>query len=47
MLLQEHYAHSEAFEAHWNDESMKIITGECEALGIEVEINGWHGLTLD
>lgn len=37
----------QAFEAHWNGDSMKIIFSECEAMGIEAEIKGLHGATVD
>jgi quinol monooxygenase YgiN len=47
LLLQELYESREAFEAHWTGDSMKIILGECEAMGIEAEIKGWHGATVD
>lgn len=47
VLLQELYESREAFDAHWNGDSMKTIFGECEAMGIETEINGLHGVTVD
>lgn len=47
LLLQELYESREAFEAHWNGESMKTIFSECEEMGIKAEIKGWHGTTVD
>lgn len=40
LMLYEVYENSEAFDAHWNGESIKQTMAEIEALGIKVTITG-------
>ena len=46
IILQETYDNGDAFRAHWEGESNKLITEECAKRGIEIEIRAWHGTSI-
>jgi quinol monooxygenase YgiN len=47
IMLYEVYADEDAFNAHWNGESIKTIRAEQEALGIKSELSGVRCTVVD